>query len=210
MNGRYLGAILAGGRSRRFGAPKALAEVGGRSIVSRVRDALAEAVSTTVLVVDKPELYSGMGLDVVLDAHPGQGPLAGIHVALLQAEQRGMAGALCVACDMPFLSPALLAEMPARADATGADAVAPEGPGGVAEPLCALYSVRCLPEVMNRLVRGERSARALLAAVHTHLIPSTEVGRWGDLGTMFTNVNTPEEHRRAEEIIVHRSSLHAG
>jgi len=40
---RFFGAILAGGGSRRFGAPKALAQVGGRAIVERVRDALMEA-----------------------------------------------------------------------------------------------------------------------------------------------------------------------
>ena len=51
-----VGVVLAGGRSTRFGADKALAEFGGASLFDRVRDVLArgcERIATHTKRVEK-------------------------------------------------------------------------------------------------------------------------------------------------------------
>ena len=196
-----LGAILAGGASRRFGSPKALAAVGGRPIVERVRDAVGSVVDDVVLVANAPELFAGLGLPVRPDGVPGVGALGGVRTALIWAREEGRPGALCVACDMPFVSPALLMRLLERAAASGAGAVVPESRGrrGV-EPLCAWYSAACV-EVVDRMIEeGDTAVHALLARVRVDRVPLDEVERIGDAGVLFLNVNTAEDHERAMRI----------
>lgn len=193
-----LGAILAGGMSRRFGSPKALAEVGGRPIVRRVRDALAEAVRDVVVIANEPGLFAGLDLPIRPDEIAGIGALGGIRRALSWAKEEERAGALCVACDMPFVSPALLRLILARAEEASAAAVVPESGGrrGM-EPLCAWYSVDCISAIDGMIARGEGSVTGLIGRVAEVRVPRAEVARLGDPDVLFLNVNTAEDHRRA-------------
>ena len=194
-----LGAILAGGASRRFGSPKGLATVCGQTIVERVREVLAEAVGDVVLIANDAALYSGLGIRIRPDQKPGAGPVAGIDAALRWAREEGRPGALVVACDMPFLSPAalrLLVERGADADAVAAGTP----PGGERPPMCAYFRVSCLPAVERVLASDDRSVRRLLALVSTEWVSSTEIARHCDPERMFFNVNTPDDLAAAERI----------
>lgn len=194
-----LGVILAGGASRRFGAPKALARVGGRRIVDRVRDALAAAVPDVVLSANHPALFADLRLPVRADHVAGTGALGGILTALRWAAERGASGALVVACDMPWVSAELLQALVHRAASTTADAVVPQSGGrrGM-EPLCAWYSVRALPQVERMIGEGERRVHLLTGRVRTEVISLDDVRRIGDPGILFLNVNTVDDLRRAE------------
>ncbi len=194
-------AVLTGGESRRFGAPKALALVGGARVIDRVVAAARGALGETVLVANRPELFADLGLRMRPDAVPGAGALGGVHAALRWAAEEGRPGALCVACDLPFLPAGLLRALVGRAADGAVDAAAPESTGrrGV-EPLCAFYSVRCLEESERMLGSGELRLTELLDRVRTARIPLAEVRRWGAPEVMFLNVNTPADHVRAEEI----------
>ena len=196
-----LGVILAGGASTRFGAPKALATVGGRRIIDRVTHALAGAVPEVVLSANDPELFADLGLAMRTDDVAGLGALGGILTALRWAAETGRSGALVVACDMPWVSARLLRMIVERASSTDADAVVPESGGrrGM-EPLCAWYSVRCLPRIERMAAEGERRVhRLLIGGVRADVIPVAEVRRVGDPDLLFLNVNTVEDLHRAEE-----------
>ncbi|CAN5694821.1 hypothetical protein BH23GEM3_BH23GEM3_02310 [soil metagenome] len=196
-----LGAILAGGQSRRFGAPKALAEIGGAPIIARVRDALLGAAADVVLITGEPGLFAGLDLPTRPDAVAGAGALSGVHTALLHARGAGYGAVFCVACDMPFLSAPLLRRLRERWEESGAHAVVPASPGPLGfEPLCALYSVAALPEVEARVRRDERALGGLIDALDADRIPLTEVLRFGEPNTLFLNVNTPEDYQRALRI----------
>lgn len=194
-----LGVILAGGASLRFGSPKALARAGGRRIVDRVRDALCAAVPDAVVSANEPELFADLGLPMRADEVAGLGALGGIHTALRWAAERGRSGALVVACDMPWISAGLLRTIVERAASTSADAVVPESGGrrGI-EPLCAWYSVRCLPHVERMIGEGERRVHRLVDRIQADVLSIDEVRRIGDPGTLFLNVNTVDDLRRAE------------
>ena len=194
-----LGVILAGGASTRFGGPKALARVGGRRIVDRVREALAAAVPDVAVSANDAALFADLGLPILPDAEPGLGPLGGVLAGLREAAARGASGALVVACDLPSVSAALLRTIAARAAASDADAVVPESPGrrGV-EPLCAWYSVRCIGELERMLAEGERRAHRLAGRVRAERIPLAEVRHAGDPHLLFHNVNTVSDLHMAE------------
>jgi molybdopterin-guanine dinucleotide biosynthesis protein A len=196
-----LGAILAGGASRRFGSPKALAIVGGRTIVERVRDAMEAAVGRVVLIAYDREMAAALGVQSRPDLHPGCGPVAGIETALRWAEEEGRPGALVAACDMPFLDARALRLLVdfARSDPS-AEAVAVRTADGRKPPLCAWLSVRCLPAAERVVAGDDRSFAALLSLVATARVPVDDIARIRSPETMFFNVNTPDDLRRAERI----------
>src|SRR5690606_29284970 len=119
------GAILAGGRNVRYGAPKALAMVDGARIIDRVMRALRAVTPDLILIANDADVYASVGLPMRPDARPGLGALGGIYTALLWAREAGRPGILAVACDMPFLDTRLLARLAGGA-AHGADVVVPE------------------------------------------------------------------------------------
>jgi len=154
-----------------------------------------------VLIANEPVVFGDGDLPMRPDRSTGMGPLAGIETALRWAMEMGRPGALVIACDMPFVSAALLREIVQRAISGDADAVVPESAGrrGM-EPLCAWYSVRCLDAVERALASGERSLMALVASVRAERIALAEVRRFGDPDVLFLNVNTPGDLQRAIEI----------
>jgi molybdopterin-guanine dinucleotide biosynthesis protein A len=156
------GVILAGGSARRFGAEKALALVGGETIVRRVHRALA-SVFPEVIVIGGSEAVRLVlaGVPAFDDDQPGSGPLGGLSTAL---RVMSTPYAFCVGCDMPFLAPDLIEEV-TRLVGT-ADAAAPRCQGRV-EPLHACYHARCREVAGELLAQGERRMTALLEAVNT-------------------------------------------
>lgn len=195
-----LGAVLAGGQSRRYGSPKALAEVAGARIVDRVVKALGSVVADLVLIANEPDLFEGVDLPTRPDIRPGLGALGGIHTALKWAEEEGRPGILAVAVDMPFLSGALLTRVRDLAFGDGAaDVVAPSSTSrrGV-EPLSAAYRVSAIPAIEAEFERGESHVIGFYEEVTVHRIPMDEVLRLCDPKMAFLNVNTPEDRERAE------------
>ncbi|HEX5572620.1 MAG TPA: molybdenum cofactor guanylyltransferase [Ktedonobacterales bacterium] len=196
-----LGVALAGGASRRMGRDKAALELEGepllRRSVARLRLALAE-----VIVVGAPTFAPLIpATRLVADDWPGRGPLGGLATALRAAEASGAGWALLVACDMPFIQPALLRAMARLALATPeAQAVALRGPRGL-EPLHAVYARSCLPLALARLAAGDdASLHALLATLSVREIAPEDARRLDPLGRSTFNANTPEEWALAQRM----------
>src|SRR2546422_171213 len=104
--------ILAGGQSRRMGQNKALLRLapGGPTLIERVIAAVAP-FGPLLLVTNTPEVYAFLGRPMVPDAETGVGPLAGLLAGLQAAVP---AYNFVLACDMPWLQPALLAHLAAQ------------------------------------------------------------------------------------------------
>lgn len=104
---RVLGAILAGGESRRFGSDKAAALVDGVPMLDRIAAALAGQVATVVVCGGPRPGY----VHVPDRPAPGLGPLGGLAGALHHARAGGYDAVLTVACDVPDLPPDLMARL---------------------------------------------------------------------------------------------------
>jgi molybdopterin-guanine dinucleotide biosynthesis protein A len=150
------GVVLAGGRSRRMGRPKATLEWHGSTFVRRVSGLVARVADGPVVVVRAPgQELPELPFEVVEDAREDEGPLQGIAAGL--AALRGRAEIAYVsAVDVPLLDPKFVRRV---VEAVGdADAAAPAGP----QPLAAAYRVELADTAERLLGEGERRARALL------------------------------------------------
>jgi len=105
MSDRVLGALLAGGRSSRFGSDKAMALLHGRRLLDRAFDQLA-AHSDRVVVCGRP--YPGFPF-LPDRPRPDMGPLGGLNAALHHGAEHGFAAVLTSGCDVPIF-PGALAE----------------------------------------------------------------------------------------------------
>lgn len=185
-------AILTGGKGRRMGgAAKGLLEVDGVRIVERQLAVLRLLVAEVFLVGGDPGPYAYLGLPVVPDAIAGKGAPGGVHAALAHAAKPWV---FCLACDMPFPSPAAIGLIASRRE--GARAVAPLR-GGFPEPLFALYSKRCLPDFERALREGDPSLAQLLRIAGARLVPEAELEAVDPRARSLWNLNTPEDLARA-------------
>jgi molybdopterin-guanine dinucleotide biosynthesis protein A len=180
--------VLVGGRSSRMGSDKARADSGGRALALRVADKAAVVCGTISLVGD-PAIYGDLGLPVIADRFPGQGPLAGIEAALAAT---GADSNLIVACDMPALDENLLEELFAMSGE--AACVLPRHDDGKVEPLCAIYRRRCLPVVREALKTGVRKVTDALRLLENHGLAIRYIRVSSPAS--FANLNTPEDWRR--------------
>jgi molybdopterin-guanine dinucleotide biosynthesis protein A len=182
--------VLAGGEARRLGGSKCELDVGGRALLQRSLEA-ARAVSDDVLLLPgRRELPAGLagGARCVPDLPGGAGPLAALCAGLAAARHPWC---LALACDLPFVTPALIERLLAEV-APGVDAVVVATADG-SQPFPGLYGRHLAPLVAERLRADRRSVRGLLDAVRVRtLIPADLAPFDPDLRSL-RNVNTPAE-----------------
>lgn len=182
------------------GAPKGLLEVGGRRILDRLVEAFESALGTLPLLVanalDAPDWRPD--LRVVADVRPGAGSLGGLLTAVLEAP----APVVCVAWDMPFVTPELIHLL--AAGLAHADVCVPSsgGPRGL-EPLCAAYGPACGPAMADALDRGDLRAIAFHEAVRVKVLSETELQPLsrGDPARLWFNINTRDDLARANAMV---------
>jgi len=194
---KVAGAIIAGGPAKRLGGvAKPFLTVGGLSIATRQLELLRAAGLARVFVVANDAApWSSLGVGVVPDLVGGVGPLGGVHAALSAADDCD--AVICLAGDLPFVAPALLAAL--RDRAPDAEVVAPKTAHGI-EPLCARYARGLLPDVDARVRRGDLAVHALLERRAADWIAGAELAALDADGRSFFNVNTPEDLARADEM----------
>jgi molybdopterin-guanine dinucleotide biosynthesis protein A len=98
--------------------------------------------------------------------------------------------ALFLAVDLPGVPVPLLSRLIALAHE--ADAVVPVTARGP-EPLCAVYSTRCLEAVRRRVTQGDLKMTSFWPDVRVREVGEDEIALFGDPGTLFHNVNTPND-----------------
>lgn len=211
---RQSAAILAGGASRRMGQDKALLNLDGetRPLLGRAIDRVAPLVEELFIVSPDREEYRQFGVLMVADRYPGEGPLGGIATALGATT---CDRCLVVACDMPFLNPALLRWMLERRD--GAEVFVPVTPGesrqgrtDVAHVAHALYDVSALPTIERAIARGERQAARVLAAVRATSIGVEELSRFDPGLRSLFSVNSPADLAQASRWMQAESGISKG
>lgn len=178
------GFVLAGGRSSRMGRDKALLVLEGEAMAQRAAGVLGSFLSAPVALVGSAGRYAHLGLPVVEDSFPGQGPLAGIEAALNSPYARDWN--LIIACDMPHLRVDILRGLAAQAaahpEAVCVMAVSSRAP----EPLCAVWRREFGPVARAALEAGQRKVRDVVSdvqVVHFQI----------DEDSALTNVNTPAD-----------------
>ena len=184
------GAVLAGGRSRRFGQPKATYEWHGKPMLLYPLEALAE-VCTERLVVARPDTpLPALPNEVRLyyDEFPFQHPLSGLLTALRRASCPLL---FVCAVDMPCLQPTLIRWMVEQLGE--AEAVVPEAAGRL-QPLHALYR-REVASHLEETLHANQPLPALQRVIRTLHLRILVPSEWHPLdpeGISFRNWNTPD------------------
>ncbi|MGI9144989.1 MAG: molybdenum cofactor guanylyltransferase [Chloroflexota bacterium] len=199
--------IFAGGRASRLGGlNKALLEVGGSTIIARTLAAVRPLVDECILLTNDVALadVGDVGdVRLVFDPTPHAGVLPALAAGLEAA-----AGELClaVACDMPFVSTRLFAQLLELQRHVNADVVIPRS-AGFLEPMHAVYHREpVLQAIRAALGRGDQRMISYFGDVTVHEVPEA-VWRLADAsGGAFFNVNTPDELERAQWIAARSSS----
>lgn len=188
------GIVLAGGKSTRLGAAKALLRVGGETFLERAVSAVRPLCRQIIVVSapgsSPPELD---GCVMVEDERPGLGPLGGLVTGLAISDDEWH---LTLACDLPLVRPEMLKLI--VAEASGADAVVPRA-GGRLQPLLAAYSRACLSPARVATDSGRRAMRAMLDLVRVKIIEEARLREVDPELISFTNVNTWDEYQELSQ-----------
>lgn len=102
---KLLGAILAGGQSRRFGSDKAEAMLNGRKLIDHVAEALRRDCEALVVCGRAHPPF----LQLEDLPRSGLGPLGGLCAALAYGRDAGFDAVLSAPCDVPDLPAELFA-----------------------------------------------------------------------------------------------------
>ncbi len=174
-------AIIAGGQGKRLGGvTKALLEVNGRTVLSRL-EALA-GDRPIIVVTNTPEVFPGHRC--VADVVVGKGAPGGVVTALLSVTTEWV---LIVGSDMPFLEPAHLERLVERVGETDEVVVATRA--GQLEPLFALYR-RSLGPAWRARLESDPSLRALITDTSWRGVPIDP--------SALESLNTPDDLLRAK------------
>ncbi|MBI1873062.1 MAG: molybdenum cofactor guanylyltransferase [Acidobacteria bacterium] len=191
---RWTAAILAGGAARRFGGrDKSSLIVAGQPILERQFAVLRQVAGSVVVVTNALERQAPPKCQVIGDVVRGSGALGGLLAALLNSTTPWT---LALGCDMPFVTAPFLGYLCSLAEGGDVEAVVPRSADGL-EPLCAAYSARALAVVRRQVESRSLKMTDLLAQLRVREIPASEVAPFDPRGTLFFNINSPRDYRRA-------------
>lgn len=183
------GIVLAAGRSRRMGEPKALLRFGGATFLERAVRALSGGGCHAVWVVvgADPEVAAAageLGAHVVVNAAAGAEQIDSLRLALAALPPEAEAAAVALV-DVPEADAAVVRAVVDGFRRSGAPLVLPSRGGRHGHPV--LFARRAWPELMAPgLAEGARSV------VHAHAADRVEV----PVDSLPRDVDTPDDYRR--------------
>jgi molybdenum cofactor guanylyltransferase len=183
------GLVLAGGLSSRMKRDKATLEYGGTSQLERAYELVARHVPRMFVSVRAAQAADPLRAHhpLIIDSVPGEGPIVGIRSALAA---RPDVAWLVLACDLPFLSDAALAQLLTERE-PGASATAfRSAHDGLPEPLCAIWEPKSAAELDAYQAAGGKCPRKFLLRHAARILEPRD-------RRALDNVNTPDEYRDA-------------
>jgi len=188
-------ALIAGGKSSRFGEDKAFVDWKGQPLyVAQLRKLSALNPGRLWLSTNAEQPFPDVleGVTRVVDDPPGTGPVGGL-LSIFESSTADFV--LVLAVDLPLMTTTYLAGLSDRSTPVGHRPVVPKL-NGRWEPLVAVYP----REAMLELIRssGERKLQNLVeTALATGLIEALDVSEKNE--RLFTNINRPEDLIPVEE-----------
>mgnify|MGYP001765064387 CR=1 FL=1 len=196
------GVILAGGKSRRMGEDKRFLKLGETTLLDRAQQAMREVFQEVLVIIAQdsdPLVLSGA--TVYRDLYPHCGSLGGLYTGITYASHQRI---FAVACDMPFLDPALIQWFVNRAP--DADVVVARLDQGL-QPLHAVYRKSVLPHMKQLIDLRELRIHALVSNPRL-AVTTVSPEEWTDSGAAlrsFHNLNAPEDVQVARDELLRHS-----
>jgi molybdopterin-guanine dinucleotide biosynthesis protein A len=191
------GIILSGGLNERMaGKNKALLSLGGQTILDRLCNTFQGLFDEVLLVTKDPVQYLSWDFMIVSDLFPLPSSLTGIHAGLFHASAPH---AFITACDTPFLRPELIKALLDELEPKW-DVIMPVTEQGN-QPLCAIYSKRCIKPIERQLQNGDPKILNFFPKVKVKEIPEAELRSVDPDLISFFNINTPEDLTASEQML---------
>ena len=174
-------------------ADKAFLELAGKPLIAHAVEVARKAV-LAVRIVGDPRKFSAFG-PVVEDVYRDRGPLGGIHAALTNSAAEWN---LILAVDLPFVPARFLKYLLGRAESSGATVTVPSV-SGYYQPLCGVYRKPFLAVADRALSLGKNKIDHLFREVTLCVIAEEEMNSNHFDGSIFRNLNTPEDWQAARK-----------
>ncbi len=190
-----IGAIIAGGQSRRMGArEKAFLKLAGKPILSHVIGRMTPQVERLLINANgDPGRFSEFRLAVIPDVLTNlTTPLAGLHAALTFAKSVGADVLVTVPSDTPFLPPDLVKRLLEHGTRAAIAASA-----GRQHYIVGAWKIELLDDLADAIAKDNLfRVKDWVHRLSAHVVawPSYPVDP-------FFNVNTLEDLQRAEQIV---------
>ncbi len=174
--------VMAGGGSERMGSDKSMLDVGGKPLIGHICEQIGPFFKQVLISSNEVENYSFLGLEIVPDRIPGQGPLMGVASALAVSKYDRN---FVVACDIPDLDMSVVLYL-LRA-ARSRDGAALSTGQDCFEPMFAVYNKQVLNALEDSLSRGNFKAVDFLNRNDFKFIEISDPG-W------LKNLNTRQDY----------------
>jgi molybdopterin-guanine dinucleotide biosynthesis protein A len=184
--------ILAGGDSSRMGQDKANLILDDATLLQRATATLQKVFPKVIVSVR--ESRAEVALPQVCDAEADGGPLSGLVAGLAQVESPWM---FALACDMPFIQPAVIERM---AELRGEYQAVVPLIGGHPQPLFTFYTKAALDIMREMQAAGEKRVRAVLLQLDVRYVNEAELRDFDPQFRSFFDLDTPQDLKAAQEL----------
>jgi molybdopterin-guanine dinucleotide biosynthesis protein A len=183
------GLILAGGSSSRMRRDKAGLQYRGRSQLDRACELASRHAAQVFVSVRANQTADPARAQrpMIVDSAAGEGPTVGIRSALAAHPHVAW---LVMACDLPFLSDAVLSHLVRERDPASVATAFRSAHDGLPEPLCAIWEPAAAAALAAFQAGGGECPRKFLIRHMPRLLEPLD-------RRALDNVNTPEEYAEA-------------
>jgi molybdopterin-guanine dinucleotide biosynthesis protein A len=151
MHKNITAVILCGGKSSRIGKNKAFLKIGNKTFIETLIAKLQKLFNDIIISTKTTAQYRHLKLPkvkIIKDRSRVLGSLVGIYSALKKSRTKYI---FVLAVDMPNIETELIKRL--LRNYKGSDVVIPETRKGL-EPLCAIYSRKCLTPIKTQIRNG--------------------------------------------------------
>ena len=182
-----LPVILAGGKSRRFGADKAVAKLGDKSLIDYTINKLEPKFAEILVITNNPIQVSKNNIFFIKDTMSGQlGPLVGILSAMewVKNNDKNYEWIISFPCDTPFFEEEIIDEVIKSQKSSDKKLLFLKS-GNKRHNIFGLWSIELMEQLRNDINQGARKVEDWANKIGTEIV---EINSESDKS--FLNINT--------------------
>ncbi len=193
----FTGIILAGGKGKRFGLPKAFLEIDGKRVIELILSTFSEIFPKTFVITGNYDIAIGTipNVTTVKDIYQGLGPIGGLLTGLRHANTEWI---FMTGCDYPFLKREIIEFIIQKAVEHPENDIVIPFIDGHYQVLHAAYRKSITPIVEMRVSQKRYSIKSMLKFTDVKIltISENEIKQIDPQLASFININTPEDIAR--------------
>lgn len=191
-----LPVILAGGKSRRFGADKAVAKLGEKSLIDYTINKLEPKFAEILVITNNPIQVSKNNIFFIKDTLAGQlGPLVGILSAMewVKNNDKNYEWIISFPCDTPFFEEKIIDKVINSQKSSDKKLLFLKS-GNKRHNIFGLWSIELMEQLRNDINQGARKVEDWANKIGTEIV---EINSESDKS--FLNINTKLDLEEAQK-----------